>query len=87
MSGIQIVGQNETTTNSASKIANSNNIAYNGYEGENKVRKAMFGVFVCLCMFLFVIIIMMWVRNKWRKGKYQVGYILTSIRAGGSVRV
>lgn len=42
MSGIQIVGQNQTTTNSALKITNSNKITHNDDESENQVCKAMF---------------------------------------------
>lgn len=51
MSGIQIVRQNQTTTNSALKITNSNKITYNDDEGENQVCKAMFrGFFVLVCV-------------------------------------
>lgn len=84
MSGIRIVGQNQTTTNSALKITNSNKITY---EGENQVCKAMFWGFLFLCVLVFLFILMICVRNKMKKGKQQVGYILTSISAGGSVTV
>lgn len=87
MSGIQIVGQNQTTTNSALKITNSNKITYNDDEGENQVYKAMFWGFLFLCVLVFLFILMICVRNKMKKGKQQVGYILTSISAGGSVTV
>lgn len=81
MSGIQIVGQNQTTTNSALKIANSNNIDYNDDEHENQVCKAMFWGFLLLCVLVFVLTLIICVRNKMRKGKQQVRYLLSSISA------
>lgn len=65
MSGIQIVGQNQTTTNSALKITNSNKITYNDDEGENRVCKAIFWGFLFLCVLVFLFIL----RNKNEKGK------------------
>lgn len=87
MSGIRIVGQNQTTTNSALKITNSNKITYNHDEGENQVCEAIFWGFLFLCVLVFLLILMICVRNKMRKGKQQVRYNLTSISAGGSVTV
>lgn len=87
MSGIRIVGQNQTTTNSALKITNSNKITYNHDEGENQVCKAMFWGFLFSCVLVFLFILMICVRNKMKKRKQQVGYILTSISAEGSVTV
>lgn len=81
MSGIQIVGQNKTTTNSALKIANSNNINYNDDENENQVCKAMFWGFLFLCVLVFVLTLIICVRNKMRKGKQQVRNLLSSISA------
>lgn len=87
MSGIQIVRQNQTTTNSPLKITNSNKITYNDDEGKNQVCKAMFWGFLFSCVLVFLFILMICVRNKMKKRKQQVGYILTSISAEGSVTV
>lgn len=81
------MGHNQTTTNSALKITNSNKITYNDDEGENQVCKAIFWGFLFLCVLVFLLILMICVRNKMRKGKQQVRYNLTSISAGGSVTV
>lgn len=81
MSGIQIVGQNQTTTNIALKIANSNNINYNDDENENHVCKAMFwGFFALVCVGVCTYPDNM-CQNKMRKGKQQVRYLLSSISA------
>lgn len=84
MSGVHILGQNQTTTNIAVKIAN---LTYKDDEGENQVCKAVFGGFLCLCVLTFVLIILISVRNTWRKGKQQVQCPLNSINSGGPVTV
>lgn len=70
MSGVHIVGHNDTTTSALLIIANSSNITYNDPERGNPC-KALFWFFVCLFVLTFVLIILIWVRNTWRKGKQQ----------------
>lgn len=87
MSGVHIVGHNDTTPNPVLIVTTSSNITYNDQKCENHVYKAMFWVLMCLCVLVCVLIIMLWVRNKWRKIKQQVQYLLISLNAGGSVPV
>lgn len=87
MSGVHIVGHNDTTPNAVLIIANSSNITYNDHKGEDHVYKALFWVFMCLCVLMCELVIMLWVRNKWRKIKQQVQYLLISLNAGGPVPV
>lgn len=87
MSGVHIVGHNDTPPNAVLIITTSSNITPNDHKCEDHVYKAMFWVFMCLCVLVCVLIIMLWVRNKWRKIKQQVLYLLISLNTEGSVPV
>lgn len=79
MFGLHILGQNQTATNADLKISISSNGTINDADGGNQVCKAKFWFLVCLCVLLFVLIILIWVRNKWRKGKQQLQNFLIGI--------
>lgn len=77
MSGVHIVGHNDTTISALLIIANSSNITYNDPERGNPC-KALFWFVVCLFVLMFVLIILIWVRNTWRKGKQQEQNLLST---------